>query len=214
MDDSYIIGVKSLRDGENIADFFKRFYASELARDFGVYRLDLWTLRPMIQQHIVDRGLSSLFYNHMTCDAVTHPGITTDEIEAIVLGIMKKLDGVKHLLIIDAFFYDNSPACLALLEKITRSLSSQLEKITLITQGTRVAMRPAVHAVFEKVVPGAQVKDAVTDEFRDRYWIDADTTTGVIVGTSLNGIGKKVSMIDHASPGDSREIVRLAAALI
>jgi len=214
MDDSYIIGVKNLRAGENIADFFKRFYASELARDFGVYRLDLWTLRPMIQRHIVDRGLSSLFYNHMTCDAVTHPGITTDEIEAIVLGIMKKLDGVKHLLIIDAFFYDNSPACLALLEKIMRSLSSQLEKITLITQGTHVAMRPAVHAVFEKVVPGVQVKDAVTDEFHDRYWIYADTTRGVIVGTSLNGIGKKVSMIDHASPGDSREIVRLAAAFI
>ena len=121
MDDSYIIGVKNLRDGENIADFFKRFYASELARDFGVYRLDLWTLRPM---------------------------------------------------------------------------------------------RPAVHAVFEKVVPGVQIKDAVTDKFHDRYWIDADTTRGVIVGTSLNGIGKKVSMIDYASPGDSSELVRLAAAFI
>lgn len=212
--DSSVIGVKNLKDGEDISHFFKRFYESELSRDFGVYRLSLDALRAEIQQHIIERGLSSLFYNHLTCDAITHTGIRTDEIEAIVLGIMSTLDGVKHLLIIDAFFYDDKPDCLLLLEKIVRSMSSKLEKVTLITHGKRVNTRPAMHNVFSTVVPGIQINDVVTEDFHDRYWIDVENTKGVMVGTSLNGIGKKVAMIDHANSADSREIVRLASGLL
>lgn len=212
--ESSVIGVKNLKNGEDISHFFTRFYESELSRDFGIYRLSLDTLRADIQQYVIERGLSSLFYNHLTCDAITHPGFRTDEIETIVLGIMGKLDGVKHLLIIDAFFYDDQPSCLLLLEKIVRSMASKLEKVTLITHGKRLQMRPAMHNVFSTVVPGIQINDVVTDDFHDRYWIDVESTEGVMVGTSLNGIGRKVAMIDYANPADSREIVRLASGFL
>jgi hypothetical protein len=212
--ESSVICVKNLKDGEGISHFFARFYESELSRDFGVYRLSLNALRAEIQQHIIEHGLSSLFYNHLTCDAITHPGFGTDEIEAIVLGIMSSLDGVRHLLIIDAFFYDDKPDCLHLLEKIVRSMSSKLEKVTLITHGKRVSMRPSMHNIFTTVVPGIQINDVVTEDFHDRYWIDVESTKGVMVGTSLNGIGKKVAMIDYANSADSREIVRLASDLM
>lgn len=212
--DSSVVGVKNLKDGEDISHFFKRFNESELSRDFGVYRLSLDALRPHIQQYIIERGLSSLFYNHMICDAIMHPGITTDEIEAIVLGIMSSLDGVKHLLIIDAFFYDDTSECLLLLEKIVRSMSSKLERVTLITYGRRASMRPGMHNIFSTVVPGIQINDVVTEHFHDRYWIDVDNTKGVMVGTSLNGIGKKIAMIDYANAADTREIVRLASDLL
>ncbi|QYA04594.1 hypothetical protein [Rhizobium sp. B21/90] len=96
MIDSSIIGVKNLRDGDNIKDFFNRFYKSDLARDFGVYRLSLDVLREEIQKHIVEHGLSALFYNTVTCDEIMHPALHTDQIEGIVLGIMQRLDGVKH----------------------------------------------------------------------------------------------------------------------
>lgn len=214
MPESSVIGVKSLKDGEGISHFFKRFYESELSRDFVVYRLSLEVLRADIQQYVIEHGLSSLFYNYLTCDAIMHPGFKTDEIEAIVLGIMSSLDGVKHLLIIDAFFYDDKPECLLLLEKIVRSMSSKLEKVTLITHGKRVNMRPAMHNVFCTVVPGIQINDVVTDNFHDRYWIDFDSSKGVVVGTSLNGIGKKVAMIDYANSADSREIVHFASGFL
>ncbi|HEX8980533.1 MAG TPA: hypothetical protein VF811_12545 [Parasulfuritortus sp.] len=209
--ESSVVGVKNLKDGEDISHFFKRFYESDLSRDFGVYRLSLDALRPHIKQHIIEHGLSSLFYSQKTCDAIMHPGFTTDEIEAVVLGIMSKLDGVKHLLIIDAFFYDDKPECLLLLEKIVRSMSSKLEKVTLITHGKRASMRPGMHNVFSTVAPGIQINDVVTEDFHDRYWIDVENTKGVMVGTSLNGIGKKIAMIDHANVADTREIVRLAS---
>jgi len=122
-------------------------------------------LRPNIQQYVIEHGLSSLFYNYLVCDAIMHPGFSTDEIETIVIGMISKLDGVKHLLIVDAFFYDDRPDCLVLLEKIVRSISSKLEKVSLITQGKRVNMRPAVHNVFSKVVANIQINDVVSDDF-------------------------------------------------
>lgn len=212
--ESTIIGVKNLKENESIAQFFSRFYESELSRDFGVYRLSLNELRPHLQKHIIEHGLSSLFYHHITCDAVMHPGFTTDEIEAIVIGIMSQLDGAKHLLIIDAYFYDDKPYCLLLLEKIVRSMSSKLEQVTLITNGKRANLRPAMHNVFSKIVPGIQINDVISDEFHDRYWIDFDSTKGVMLGTSLNGIGKKIAMIDFANAADSRDMVRLASSLL
>lgn len=211
---SSVIGVKCLKGGEGIGNFFNRFYESALCRDFIVYRLSLDTLRAHIQQHMIDHGLSSLFYNHITCDAITHPGLTVDEIEDVVLGIVSKLDGVRHLLIIDAFFYDDKPDCLRLLEKMVRSLSSNLERVTFITHGKRISSRPAVHEVFCSIVPGILIKDVVTEEFHDRYWMDVDSVKGVMIGTSLNGIGKKIAMIDYASSADAREIVHLASRLI
>ncbi len=211
---SSVIGIKCLRSGEDISDFFNRFYESELSRDFGVYRLSLDVLREHIQQHMIDRGLSSLFYNHITCDAITHPGLTVDTIEEVVLGILSKLDGVKHLLIIDAFFYDETPECLRLLEKLVRSISSKLERVTIITERKRMAARPAVHNVFSSVVPGVLIENVISESFHDRYWIDFDSTKGVMFGTSLNGIGKKIAMIDHANSADAQEIVRLASSLL
>lgn len=211
---SLVIGVKPHNDGEDINDFFKRFYESDLSKNFGVYRLSLDALRADIQQYVIEHGLSSLFYSHLACDAIMDKGITTDEIETIVIGIMSKLDGVKHLLIIDAFFYDDKPESLLLLEKIVKSMSTNLEKITLITNGERPSKRPAIHNVFFTVVPGIQIIDVVTDDFHDRYWIDVESTKGVVVGTSLNGIGKKVAMIDYANSADSREIVRLASVFM
>ncbi|MDT8990574.1 hypothetical protein RQP54_06810 [Curvibacter sp. APW13] len=203
---SDIIGVKNLKSGEGIEAFFKRFYESDLRRDFGVYRLSLDVLRNDIQNYIIEHGISSLFYQSITCDEITHSGLHTDQIEAIVLGVMRKLDGVRHLLIVDPFFYDESPACLTLLEKIVAAMASRLEKVTLITNGKRTNRRAAMHNVFQKLVPAIQIKDSVSDEFHDRYWINLDSSKGVIVGTSLNGIGKKISMIDHAKHADSKEI--------
>lgn len=214
MIDSSIIGVKNFKNGEGIGDFFKRFYESDLRRDFAIYRLSLDILRDEIQKHIVEHGLSSLFYTSLACDEITHPGLHTDQIEAIVLGIMRKLDGMRHLLIVDPYFYDDDPASLALLEKIVASMSSRLERVTLITNGTRADKRGAMHSVFKKVVPLIQIKDSVSDEFHDRYWINLDSAKGVIVGTSLNGIGKKISMIDYASPADSKKIIGLATHLL
>jgi hypothetical protein len=68
-----------------------------------------------------------------------------------------------------------------------------------------------MHNVFSTIVPGIEINDLITEDFHDRYWIDVENTKGVMVGTSLNGIGKKIAMIDHASAADTREIIRLAS---
>lgn len=208
--DASIIGIKGLSQGADIGEFFRRFNESELSRDFLAYRLSLDALRESIRDHIVEHGMSSLFHGHITCDALTHPGFTFDQIEDIVIGVMAKLDGVEHLLIVDGYFYDEKPEALRLLEKIVRCLGSRLQRVTLITHGKRLAARPMMHRIFRSVAPSLRIDDVISEDFHDRYWIDVGRTKGVIVGTSLNGIGKKVAMIDHASFADTRDVIELA----
>lgn len=149
MIDSSIIGVKNLKDADDIGHLFNRLYKSDLARDFGVHRLSLENLRVEIQKHMVEHRLSALFYNTITCDEIMHPGLHTDQIEAIVLGIMQRLDGVRHLLIIDPYFYDDNPTSLTLLEKVVASMASLLKRVTIITNGSRANKRTAMHTVPE-----------------------------------------------------------------
>jgi hypothetical protein len=51
------------------------------------------------------------------------------------------------------------------------------------------------------------IKICFTDDYHDRLWI-ANKNKGFIMGTSLNGIGKKISLIDFIREEDLRDIVK------
>jgi len=45
-----------------------------------------------------------------------------------------------------------------------------------------------------------------TDEFHDRFWI-TDQQSGLLIGTSLNGIGKRYAIVDNLKEPDVLEII-------
>jgi hypothetical protein len=99
---------------------------------------------------------------------------------------------------------------LNLFERMMGELSKNLETVTLITNGQDTKGKSAMLGVLSKVVPAVQIKDVITDEFHDRFWIDPDNLKGIVMGTSLNGISKKICLVDHISSADVRQIVELA----
>ncbi|MHB8919408.1 MAG: hypothetical protein ACYC3N_00035 [Halothiobacillus sp.] len=209
-----VIFVKSL-NGQEINEFFTKIYAStEISKDFMVTRLDATAIRDVLQNHIIECGISSLFRFSITCDAVIHPGIHVDEIEKVILGFVRKLNAAKNLLIIDPYFYSNKPDTLNLFEKMMSELSEKLETVTLITNGKNANCKSAMHGVLKNVMPAVLIEDVVTDEFHDRFWIDLDNLQGIVMGTSLNGITKKICLVDHISDADVRQIVGLAKPLL
>ncbi|MNV71993.1 hypothetical protein D3C71_1650450 [compost metagenome] len=132
----------------------------------------------------------------------------------MILGFVRKLNGTKHLLIVDPYLYSEDPACLSLFEKMISELSSQLEKVTIVTNGRRNNLSSAMHSVLKNVATSVQIQDVVTDEFHDRFWIDLDSDQGIVMGTSLNGIGKKIALVDYLAPADVNAIVGLAKPLM
>lgn len=51
-----------------------------------------------------------------------------------------------------------------------------------------------------------EIKNVFSSDFIDRYWI-ANKTKGFLSGTSLNGIGRKISSIHMLDPDDVKDIV-------
>lgn len=207
---SEILLVKSVKENLTISDFFKQVSEqTTINNDFIIARLNDISIKDKIKEIITEQGISSLFNFHMTCDAVLHAGITVDEIEEVILGFVKKLNGVKNLLITDQFLYSDDTACIILFEKIINEISKNIESVTFLINKKKVHLNTGMHDILRKISPNIKITEIITDEFHDRFWIDVDNSKGIVMGTSLNGIGKKIALIDHLKSGDVREIIKL-----
>ncbi len=212
---SGIVYVTSLNKNLDYSDFFTEFHKQpELSRNFGVCKFEAIAVAETLREYVTKHGISSLFHYTLACDAVMHGGIHVDDIEKLILGFISNLKGVKNLLIIDAYLYTDDPDCVALFEKMVTEISGDLESVTFLTNGTRAGEKSAMHDAIRKAVPKVRIHDVKTDIFHDRHWIDADRYIGVYIGTSLNGIRKKVALIDNMGHSDAKDVAALALPLI
>ena len=210
-----IVFVRSLSEDLPSSEFFTRAFASpEMMRDFTFARVDAPAIRDVLREWIAEHGISSLFNYHITCDAVLHPGFRVDEIEELILVFLRSLRGVKNLFIIDPFFYSSEPSVLALFEKMMRELAATLESVTFFSKGRPPAERMSMHSVLIGLRPNIKIRDVETTEFHDRFWIDPDTKKGLVMGTSLNGVTKKIALIDHLGHADAAQLAAMAQALV
>ncbi|MGV0981020.1 MAG: hypothetical protein ACOYB0_01525 [Polynucleobacter sp.] len=209
-----IIFVKSFNSNRDINDFFKELNKCQnITQDFLCTRLNETSIKDILQNYISKNGISSLFHFSIACDAVLHPGFQVDDIEKVILGFIERLNGVKNLLIIDPYFYSTETACVNLFGKMISKISDRLETITFITNGQTISQKTAMHEVCRALIPKIKIRDVLTNEFHDRFWIDPENKNGIVIGTSLNGIGKKIALIDYISSNDAKEIAELAYPL-
>lgn len=200
----------------NSRDVFSRFYEHpDLSRDFMLTRLNTTHLQDLLREEFIKHGPSYLFRHHITCDSILHPSITVDEVETVILGFIRTLKGVKNLMIIDAFFYSNEEKVLHLFKKIILELSDSLQSITFFTQepkskDAKKRSPDAMHNILKSINPNITIKDIITDEIHDRFWLDVDNKKGIVMGTSLNGVTKKLTLIDYLQPSDARAVIDIA----
>ena len=60
-------------------------------------------------------------------------------------------------------------------------------------------------SLIQKINTSIKVSQKYTDDFHDRFWI-IDDKKGLFIGTSLNGIGKRYSLIDYLQDSDVANI--------
>lgn len=198
-------------NGINSRDIFQRFYEHpDLSRDFMLIRLDSTHLQELLREEFIKHGLSSLFRHHITCDSILHPGINVDEVETVILGFIRTLKGVKNLMIIDAFLYSNEEKVLHLFKKMILELSDSLQSIMFFTSATKKRSPDAMHNTLKSINPNIRIIDIITDEIHDRFWLDADNKKGIVMGTSLNGVTKKLTLIDYLQPSDAKAVLDIA----
>lgn len=210
-----VIFVSKLPQAKTKSSFFELVESTpEISRNFMVSKGNVYAVGDLVKSHIAENGVSSMFWTHITCDSVSHPGITIDEVEELVLSFVRKLNGVKNLFITDAYIYHHKgdPELVNLFERMIRELSSNLERVTFFAEPKKIFPEgvAAMHEAIKRVSSEIEIEDVKTSEFHDRFWLNSDNSSGVVMGASLNGFKRKIALIDHLRSGDAYQLVKLA----
>lgn len=128
--------------------------------------------------------------------------------------IQKHLDNVitsNRLIIVDRYIFPKNAdrSYGEYLMDILRKYLPELAEIVFITSADQhnSAMMSYIYNAIKIINPDITIDFRFTDIFHDRFWISNYNGKGLILGSSLNGYGKKYALIDYLNIPDVREII-------
>lgn len=137
---------------------------------------------------------------------------TPDNAEAMIAKRIALLAPARHLVITDPYLFPSSPkgGATEYVDRLIRLVEPVLEPDATLTcvvnKSSSGELQRSFSSLLQQHVEGVAITIIVSDDFHDRFWI-ADGDRGVVVGASLNGIGKKIFFLDELEYSDVREIV-------
>ena len=110
----------------------------------------------------------------------------------------------KELIIIDPYIFadDNKDYCDMLASIVNKS---KAKKVIFITN-QKHSEKSCCDMISKNIT--CEISKQYSEKFHDRFWI-SDRKKGFCTGTSLNGLGKKISLIMELSDDDVQEIIKL-----
>jgi hypothetical protein len=159
-------------------------------------------------EHILQFGFSSLFSNTMVFEEITSPSMTINVVEAIVSRFVQKLMPAKRLVIIDPYFYAPNDAGNTdqLLMRLIGSDAADIEDLYVFSEGNG-SMKAPINAALMAIAPSIRIHHKKTAAFHDRFWLNPDTGTGIVMGTSLGGLGRRIALVDKLSGQDAADVL-------
>ena len=201
------------KTGNTYQEFIEKMHEIGIFEKFKIYQLTapVYEFREEFLNHISEHGLSSLYNFSISMEDITTPSMSVDEIKEVFFKFVEKLDGAKNIIIIDPYFYASSNnSAISIFREALSLISGKLEAIHFVTNGRNNDRKSLIHNVVRSIKNSISINDIVTDKFHDRFWINPEDRKGVVVGTSLNGIGRKIALIDALNENDVEEICKLA----
>ena len=135
-----------------------------------------------------------------------------EEAEALVAHRLAELAPADHLVITDPYLFPSNPKegeneyAERLVRLITPILKPGSRLTCLVNDRSNRNLEDSVKSVLGAKTPGYDLKIHHCDDFHDRFWI-ADSSRGVVVGASLNGLGRRIFFIDQLSEDDVLAVV-------
>lgn len=139
-------------------------------------------------------------------------GTPRDDRNLFIETLQKFLDNVittNDLTIIDSYLFPDKHDVdyPNLLIDILKKYIPKLSKLTIVTKNR--FNKPLQTTIFEEIKninPRIIIDLKLTDLFHDRFWLSNPNSKGIFVGTSLNGLGKKYTLIDYINIDDVKQI--------
>jgi hypothetical protein len=134
--------------------------------------------------------------------------------EDFIQAMQKFLDNVlkgNSLIIIDPYIFPkkHDSDYPVLLIDILKKFFPKLKRITFVTSASyNQSLQVKVFSAIHKCNSQINISIKQNEHFHDRFWVSPKNRKGVFMGTSLNGIGKKYTLIDYIQEEDVREILK------
>lgn len=128
------------------------------------------------------------------------------------------LGPTSDLIIVDPYFFPPKPQlgedghAQFVAELIAPLLAPGATVTCVINERANLTVADATRVHLSSLVKGAELRLVQSDDFHDRFWI-ADRARGAVVGTSFNGLGSKLFLIDELKKSDVASIVEALTAL-
>lgn len=166
------------------------------------------SFRNYFLEHIYKHGFSSMLTSTLVMEDITSPSMTSNQVEAVMTRFVQTLLPATRLVIIDPYFYAPNPSndTDAYIARLLGPQAVALQELFVFTVGGG-AMKAPIHSALTALAPSLQVHQTNTQAFHDRFWINPDAGTGIAIGTSLNGIGRKIALVDKLSLVDVQDVL-------
>lgn len=167
------------------------------------------TYKDEILEYIFKYGISSLINTVSLNEEIVARGSSQNQ---IIQTLHKYLDSISidnELIIIDPYFFPSpNNDYIQFINNILNKYLSNISKLVIISlPNFNVNTKNSFLSDFNAIKPDLNIEHKTTDIFHDRFWISGNREKGIITGTSLNGLGRKYSLIDRLNINDVKEIV-------
>lgn len=124
-----------------------------------------------------------------------------------------KLAPAQELIITDPYLFAGNEEYARWLAQLMASVLTEDGSVTcVVNSAISQEARSATEKELLQLMPNVSLNVIGSSDFHDRFWI-ADRDRGVIVGASLNGIGRKIFFMDSLPYADVQEVAREVALL-
>lgn len=183
------------QDFSKIGDIMDDF----LVELYNKTRLKLGLISDEILKEIYNNSNNETSNLQIIHEEFLHRNLTNEEISEKILTKVKESNGINsNVVIIDPFLlHDNSTDYIMLLRNILKNIDPI--SLTIITNPNycEEAKEMVENEFFARIINN--------NEFHDRFWI-FNNNKGFLLGTSLNGIGKKYTTIQTLEDSDIKDI--------
>ena len=158
---------------------------------------------------ILEHGVTSIFNaSKLLKESIIKAGSaggTTDALDIARL-YMDSLDTAQSLSIIDPYFFTTNPTLFSDFCRVAGGCLQKINDLQIIHLPNKTSELAAFSSNLAVSYSHIKFSTASASDIHDRFWI-SDKARALVIGISLNGIGKKFCLIEEIEALDVQDII-------
>jgi hypothetical protein len=161
--------------------------------------------------YIEKHGLTSYLRREMIEEAIVPPKQPRNQVEELVKRFIQEINVTDELIVVDPYFFaaTRDAAYPSLIESVLQPVLPTLTNIDIVTLAGKVdsTVKTAIIGKLTARNKTTTISHVTSNAFHDRFWINPQAMKGFVMGTSLNGLGKRYALLDHLQQSDVKEVI-------